>query len=121
MRGCVRVDVGVVLGRVCGGVGWWCGGAGRHAYSIDYSTDSVTAVAVVAGEGAGAEETAVFVDRRRHKEERERLVEVGQETQACVADASGADTGANAGASGASSASRVSVVGCVLAGRVWRG
>lgn len=58
----------------------------RHAYSIDFASDSITTVALVKGQaGSGSvHDEAVFVDRRRHLEDRSRLVQVGHEATPCA-------------------------------------
>ena len=58
----------------------------RHAYSIDFASDSITTVALVKGQAGsgGVHDETVFVDRRRHLEDRSRLVQVGHEATPCA-------------------------------------
>ena len=64
---------------------------GRHAYSLDWATDSVTLVAPDKPPEGEAYETGDFVDRRRHGETRSRLVQVGKEALACTSGSEDTD------------------------------
>ena len=64
---------------------------GRHGYSLDWATDSVTLVAPDKPPEGEAYETGDFVDRRRHGETRSRLVQVGKEALACTSGSEDTD------------------------------
>ena len=70
-----------------------------HIYSVDFATDSITTVALLTSTWLA--QRGEFVDRRRHGEERSRLVPEAQPSSACPAGAEAADTSGAGGAGGA--------------------
>jgi hypothetical protein len=61
----------------------------KHIYSVDFATDSITTVALLSSTPLA--ERGAFVDRRRHGEERSRLMPEELITGACPAGAEAAD------------------------------
>jgi hypothetical protein len=67
----------------------------KHIYSVDFATDSITTVALLSSTPLA--ERGAFVDRRRHGEERSRLMPEELLTGACPAGAEAADAGGEGG------------------------